>query len=635
MCGIAGLLSRDEAAVRRGMTTMVAAQRHRGPDGCGYSTAVTAAGVLALGHSRLAIIDLSELGGQPMIHQDTGAALVFNGEIYNFRELRRALEHRGIQFRGNSDSEVLLHALLEWGTDALTKLRGMFALALFDPRTETLLLARDPLGIKPLYIGSSGGSLGFASEVRALLASGLFPSAVNDRAVSTYLAYGAVQAPDTIFKSIVPFPPGSWQRWDLSTNVPRPTATRRFWEFPEPNSSMTEEEAVAAVSTTLDDAVRMHLVSDVPVGVLLSSGLDSTIVTSLAARHSADIRTFSVGFADHDDFSELALANETARRLGVRHTSIPVTDSEARERLQGWLASLDQPSMDGWNVYTVCSTVREHGIRVALSGQGGDELFGGYSSFTDVPKALGIHERLGHLPRSALGMLVSVGSALSNSARVDKAADMVACDGSVLSLYLHRRRTLSDRHMKALGVVPESLNLTADFLPREVVPELRLGADTIANVSQLESIFYLGNMLLRDSDTNGMAHSLELRVPMLDTVLLNLVYSLPGDRRLPHGRADKHLLRLSFGSLLQERHLQAPKRGFALPIGRWMVGPLREFCEASLHELQQWIGVRPEGVRRIWTSFLKTPDSPSWSRAWELCVLGSYLSSVNSAAEAA
>lgn len=592
-----------------------------------------ATGHLGLGHTRLAIIDLSPLGQQPMVHPETGAMLVFNGEIYNFHNLRSELEEKGIRFRGSGDSEVLLHALVEWGPAALERLHGMFALAFYEPRNNSLLLARDPLGIKPLYVGSTGRSVAFASEIRALMATGLFAGTVNDRAVATYLAYGAVQGPETIYREIQQFPAGSWQRWDLATGAP--SAIRSYWTFPEPRE-ITAGEATAQVRTTLDEAVRTHLISDVPVGILLSSGIDSTIVTALAARHSREIRTFTVGFAEHEDFSELAIAEETARRLGTTHTAIRVTNDEARRSLTNWLRSLDQPSMDGWNVYTVCSTVRQHGIRVALSGQGGDELFGGYSSFVDVPRALAIHAHMGLLPRAARGALASLGRTLGAGGRVGKAVDMVASDGSVLSLYLHRRRTLSDKQMQQLGIDARALDLNPQFVPPESVADLRLSdRDHVANVSVLESRLYLGNMLLRDSDTNGMAHSLELRVPMLDTALLNLAYSIPGDVRLPNRRADKHLLRAAFGDLLSERQLQGAKRGFALPVGRWMAGPLRDFCEASLTELTSSLGLKTSGVKTIWKTFLRDPDSVMWSRAWELCVLGSYLSDSHATAAAA
>lgn len=633
MCGIAGILSRDESAVRRSIAAMISAQRHRGPDGCGDEITPSGVGHLGLGHTRLAIIDLSETGTQPMIHPRTGAVLIFNGEIYNFLDLRKELIAKGISFRGTSDSEVLLHALSEWGPAALERLHGMFALAYYDPRDNTLLLARDPLGIKPLYLATAGRVMAFASEVRALVATGLFTGRINHRAVGSYLAYGSVQGPDTIYSDIGQFPPGSWQRWDLTTATS--TAPRRFWTFPEPRE-FSEAEAAEAVRHTLEEAVRTHLISDVPVGILLSSGIDSTIVATLAARESAEIRSFTVGFAEHEDFSELATATATAKRLGTRHTNIRVTNDEARTSLTSWLRSLDQPSMDGWNVYTVCQTVRQHDIRVALSGQGGDELFGGYSSFVDVPRALAIHGRMGLLPRGARGALASLGRSLSSSGRVGKAADMLASDGSLVSLYLNRRRTLSDEQMKQLGVTASSLNLNPQFAPPEVLAELPLSEhDHVANISKLESTFYLGNMLLRDSDTNGMAHSLELRVPMLDTALLNLAFAIPGSVRLPNRRADKHLLRVAFGELLSESQLQGPKRGFHLPVGRWMAGPLREFCEASLAELPGSLGLSAAGVRRIWNTFLRDPNSVMWSRAWELCVLGSYLGTSSAAAAAA
>ena len=627
MCGIAGIIGSGDDVIREAVGRMNASQVHRGPDGEGAVVVPFGAGQwVGLGHRRLSIIDLSPTGAQPMVNPETQDVLTYNGEIYNFRELRRQLESEGARFRGRSDSEALLHALSRWGTDALEKLEGMYAFAFLDRRRNELILARDPLGIKPLYYTCQGGRLVFASEVRAILSSGLVDDTINGRAVCGFLAHGSVQSPETIVRGVMSLEPGSF----LAVSGASPDRPRvvQYWDFPEPDPSLDSRAAEEAVAATLEQAVRSHLVSDVPVGVFLSSGLDSTTVATMASRAVPDLHTFTVGFEDDAELCEVDVASETARRLGVHHSNIMISPAESLDWMERWLDCMDQPSMDGFNVYIISRAVKQAGITVALSGQGGDELFGGYSSFRYVPWFHRMHRYCRFLPASVKRSLAWLGTAGRPASLRQKVVDMAGSDGSLLSLYLGRRRALSDGQMREAGLGPATVGLTNDYIDPVRADSVRVPeADPVAAVSILESQFYLNNTLLRDGDCYGMSQSLEIRVPFLDKRVIELMYRIPGTVRLPNGRADKHLLRRTVAAEFGPSVLEQQKKGFMLPIGKWLMGPLKEVCLSSLDHLKGSGYLEPRGVDSVWETFCREPDSPIWSRVWEMCVLGYYLES--------
>ncbi|MDB5562043.1 MAG: asnB 5 [Hyphomicrobiales bacterium] len=623
MCGIAGIITADRDVATSALQTMVAAQAHRGPDGSGEIYLPCGDSLIGLGHRRLAIIDLSENGAQPMTHPVTGDWLVYNGEIYNHWELRRELEALGCTFQGTSDSEVLLHGLAAWGTDCIDRLRGMFAFAYYKAATADLLLARDPLGIKPLYVGRSRSSFLFASEMRAILETGLVSLPVDARGLAGLFAYGALQHPLTLSGEVRSFPAGSWQ-WIRAGR--REEESVRYWTEAAPASVISEDRAIADVRETISDAVRDHLISDVPVGVFLSSGLDSTIVAGLAGRHAPGLQSFTVAFAANTDLSEGRLAGDTARRFNLEHTECLIGSAEALEATTSWLQSIDAPSIDGLNVYIISKAVRERGIKVALSGQGGDELFGGYSSFADVPR---LHRMMMHLTRMPAPMrrtLSDVATLGQSRTRREKAAAIFSGGGDLFSLYTQRRRLMSPPQLAALGFDAAELDLTDTLHDPLELLDLRVDdCDPIWTVSSLECRYYLGNMLLRDGDANSMAHGLEVRVPLLDRRLLDLASSLTGRRRLPSGRPNKYLLRRAFPDLLSADLLNQPKRGFTLPISAWMQGPLNDLCLSGLDYLKASGLVLPSGIDAVWDSFVAEPDSPAWSRAFLCCVIGLYL----------
>jgi asparagine synthase (glutamine-hydrolysing) len=625
MCGIAGVIGADAQLVRKALTAITLAQAHRGPDDCGEGLHPFGNQTLGLGHRRLSIIDLTCAGHQPMVHPETGNQIVFNGEIYNFQLMRQELLAAGEKFTGHSDTEALLHALTRWGPDYIKRLHGMFAFAFYDAKAQSLILARDSVGIKPLYVARENGMFLFASEVRAILASGIVSRGLDQQGLASLLAYGAVQQPATLFESIQSFPPGHYQVI-TADRISNPSPPQQYWPLPSVRQDWTETQVVASVESTLDAAVRDHLVADVPVGVFLSSGLDSTVIAGLAARHTRNLRSFCVGFADQPDMSELGLAKETAKIFGLQHTEIAINGADAEQAALEWLSALDQPSVDGLNVFIISKAVRQQGITVALSGQGGDELFGGYPSFADVPRLNRALHYLCKLPLPVRNSFASLATFNRSRAVRQKFHDMLSTNGSVMDLYLQRRRMMSDEQLNALGLNQAKIGGLPGWLPAGALDDFQLhDDDPVWDISALESRFYQGNMLLRDSDTNAMAHGLEIRVPMLDQRVLDLMFSVPGRIRLPHRRADKHLMRLAFAPFLRPALARQQKRGFTLPIRRWMLGPLRDLCEHSLISLKRLNILRPEGIDLVWNTFLENPESPIWTRAFNLCVLGLYV----------
>jgi asparagine synthase (glutamine-hydrolysing) len=616
MCGIFGIIGRKTENWSEMLARATHSLAHRGLDDVG--TIIIQCGAsepchIGIAHTRLSIIDLSPLGHQPMQDPATGNWIVYNGEIYNFRELREQLEASGANFHSHSDTEVILAAYREWGIEALSKLRGMFAFALWDAIRKSLLLARDPLGIKPLYYARANGNVLFASEIRTLLGTGLIPKKLDATGVLSYLEFGSVCEPWTVIDGISALPAG--------TVLILEKGSVRFQEYWSATRAAKAEipatSAVECVSSALRHAVFSHLVSDVPVGVFLSGGIDSSSLVALMSQHGVRANTFSLVFREKE-FNEAQYSREVARRFNTEHQEIPVSESDALALLPEAMRSMDQPTIDGINTYLVSSKTRAAGLKVALSGLGADEMFGGYSNFTRVPRMERFQERMNRLPTTIRGLIAASAAAFaSRNDRFRKTAELIS-NSRLAHPYFLARMLFAREERRSMFAGP-SLEHAEEQLEGAIKNSVAeyTASDPINRVSYLESQWYLRNMLLRDSDFMSMAHGLEVRVPFLDQQLVETCFGIPGKVKL-HAHVPKKLLLDSLGVELPESIVNRPKRGFTLPFERWLRADMKSAVEATLEAGNVGL-LNPDAVRKVWQRFLD--GHTSWTRPWSLFVL--------------
>jgi len=630
MCGIAGLFRpaglapNDVTAVER----MNAAQSHRGPAASG----IHSDGRIVLGHRRLSIIDVSTVANQPMCNEDRSIWVTYNGEVYNYPELRHELVARGHVFRSNSDTEVILHGYEEWGIDRLLeRLRGMFAFGLYDSERCLCILCRDRLGIKPLYVHEdrSGGIVTFASEVKALLANGLVPNQRDMQAVAGFLVSGSIPSPATIIKGVSSVPPGHY----LAIRE-RGTSLRKYWDLSDvpPTRESADIEHVRAL---LQDSVSRHLMSDVPLGVFLSGGVDSGALVAFASRANdfpvvagfsrtnddasvasafrrTQLKTLTVVF-DEAQFTEAAEAAAVARRFGTDHQEIRVTRQEFIGELSNILAAMDQPTNDGVNTYFVSRAARQAGLTVVLSGLGGDEVFFGYKHYRWLN---GRAAWLAACP-SAARQLLTKGAALWGRARGQDnlmRMDFLQTGVSSRELYLLLRGFFAPRHVMQL--------LDLDRRQLDGIVEQHFDSNVATDESTSPNAFnhiefkrYLHDQLLRDADVFSMAHSIEARVPFLDHTVVEYAASLRAAEKIGNG-INKPLLVGAVDDPLLFKAASAAKRGFSFPMAAWM--------KDSADDLESMaVGgdmLNRGAVRSLWKDF--RAGHLHWSRAWALTVLG-------------
>jgi asparagine synthase (glutamine-hydrolysing) len=635
ICGAVGLSSREQGKVLA--QAMMAKMVHRGPDDEGLFFDQS----LALGMRRLSIIDLSG-GQQPVFNEQGTLAVVFNGEIYNFQELRRELESRGHVFRSCSDTEVIVHGYEEWGANCVDRLQGMFAFAVAETSKGTggrgvrVLLARDRLGIKPLYYARVGNALLFASEVRALLATEQIPRRLSLPALRSYLLFGSVGEPMTLVEGVVSLPPGHrmWVSADAAAVRPEP-----YWEFgrslrPDPGAEAPEAgPATTSLRSLLEETIERYLIADVPLGVFLSGGIDSTALVALAANCAKSpqggrgVHTLTVVFPEQE-FSEATRARATAERFGTIHREVLLDGEQMQARLGEAVASLDQPSMDGINTYFVSWAARQAGLKVALSGLGGDELFGGYGTFRTTPRARSLAALARKVPAWMRSATASAAEAVSDPwGRGDARRKMLALwrDPDVLAHpYFYTRLLFTPA--QASDLMPGNgdsgsawpWKLWLDDTAREAEK-----LDDFAAVSCLEARSYMLNTLLRDTDSVSMANSLEVRVPFLDHLLVELVGRLPQALKRATGRP-KALLAGALGNLLPCEITFQRKRSFILPYEGWLRTTLRDRVQSGLDDIAP--ALKPAldrvAVRRIRRDFFQ--GRTGWSRVWSLFVLNEW-----------
>ena len=574
MCGIAGILAYHSAAPLvepEELLVMRDSMVSRGPDGCGLW--LSSDRKVGLAHRRLSIIDLSEAGAQPMATADGALRVVFNGEIYNFRELRRELEGQGHRFRSSSDTEVLLHLYRQHGQGMVSRLRGMYAFALWDEAGKSCLLARDPFGIKPLYYADDGATLRFASQVKALLAGGGCDTAPSPAGRAGFFLWGCLPEPYTLYRGIRSLEPGAILMVEANG---RPkinqfcslTEELRQAEAAGERLHCEAGEVKARLRQALTDSISHHLIADVPVGLFLSSGLDSGTVTALACQAGGRMQAVTLGFEEFKGSlaDETLWAGKIARRYGAEHHCQWITRGDFQRDLPRILHGMDQPSMDGVNTYFVAKAAAAAGLKVALSGLGGDELLGGYPSFKEVPRLAGVLAWAAKFPGLGRAFRVMSAPVLKHLAS-PKYAGLLEYGGTYAGAYLLRRSLFMPWEL------PEVLDpdLAREGW-RQLQPLVRL-EETVRGlkgshmrVSALELTWYMRHLLLRDADWAGMAHSLEIRVPLADLELLRRVSPLLALKTPP----TKQDMARTPDQTMPVEVLNRGKTGFSIPVSRWL-----------------------------------------------------------------
>jgi len=640
MCGICGVIGIQKAELAEEITRrMMGALEHRGPDEDGILVAPSA----ALGMRRLSIIDLPG-GHQPVFNETGNVAVVFNGEIYNFPQLRKTLEGRGHAFRTHSDTEVIVHAYEEWGTQCLRELRGMFAIAIWDARSSgtsgesarhaQIFLARDRLGIKPLYYAVAGGALLFSSEVRSLLASGRLRPRLSPDSLEAFLTFGSVVEPSTLVEGVFSVPPGHCLAFSADAPPARPSP-KPYWIYSDAvlqqvgPSPKTFQEAAKLLRPLLEETVRDHLSADVPLGVFLSSGLDSTSLVALGSRFQSDLHTFTVVFPEQR-YSEAKISRETAKRFKTRHQEVLLAPDTLVAQLEDAVKSLDQPTMDGLNTYFVSRAARQSGLKVALSGLGSDEIFGGYSTFVSTPRAA-LVAGLGRwvpAPFRRLTAAAAVRIAAGDAVRKAAAAWRSPTDFPH-AYYFTRLLFTPSRVRRLLAPYFESAEYSRDreYPWRARMRETARQAarlDSFTSVSCFELQSYMVNTLLRDTDTASMANSLEVRVPFLDHRLVEFVGRLPKSVKYTRD-VPKSLLVEALSDLLPDEVVGQSKRTFTLPWDVWLRGPLGVRLSQDLSNLTEPLRqyLNPRAVRGAWQNFVI--GQTNWSRPWSLYVLNEWV----------
>jgi len=619
MCGIAGIYKLNNHTIPsdiQAVKQMMNVQIHRGPDDSGLYQDHH----IILGHRRLAIIDLSPAGRQPMSNEDGTVWITYNGEIYNFQELREALAQRGHTFRSQTDTEVLVHGYEEWGIEGLfSRLRGMFAFALYDSRlTGTrLIIARDRLGIKPLYYSYFDHTFIFASELKAILSSGIIQKEIEPNSIGLFLLNGSIPSPYTAYKRISSLQPGHFLIIDEQG-----IRKKRYYNLADAFldtslSTISEDEAVERVRSCLVDTIKCHLLADVPVGAFLSGGIDSSSIVALMREvEHKQIKTVSVIFPD-TSYDESKYSKVVARRFDTDHLEIELTARDFKEHLEKIFQTMDQPTIDGVNTFFVSWAAVKAGLKVAVSGLGGDEIFGGYPSFTEVPRLYRLISALSLIPfgkdmaRFFLRTTMSYHKA--------KLYSMIHDGSSIPGIY-HNYRGLFTRE--------QLQNILQSDIAKEVLdglePATRLQDcskihDKQNQVSFLETTHYMANQLLRDTDVFSMAHSLEVRVPFVDHILVELLAKLPVKYKLKKD-IPKRLLIKALNNLLPEEIFRRPKMGFTFPFDLWMRNELKEFTKERVENSTLF---QKPIIKTLLDAFCN--GNAHWSRVWGLVVLTEWM----------
>lgn len=634
MCGIWGFVGvEQEVSIPRAWKGLCCLT-DRGPDDWGVYSSRTGKVVdeeslpeaetdVFLGNRRLSILDLSAAGNQPMSTRDDSVWIVYNGEVYNYQQLRRELRDCGYDFQSETDTEVVLKAYQEYGRDCVERFRGMFAFAIWDTDSEELFAARDRFGIKPFYYDASGECLSFASELTSLLEADVTAPELDPTSVEGFLALGSVPSPRSILRDVRSLPSGSTMVYDATTGH---HDVDRYWT---PTFDGSVDPTPQEVRERLLESVKHRLRSDVPVGAFLSGGLDSSAIVALMREARPEdaaepITTVSIGFADQR-YSETEYAAVVAEELGTAHTSRTVTADDLRDALPDIVASMDQPTIDGVNTYFASQLASDTDLRVALSGLGADELLGGYHTFTWVPRLYRVSQISSALPDPLRERIAGLADAVARIAPLpylSELADLVRSDASFGAAYLATRGLFpSSQRQAVLGA-----GTSDEPLPEEIersVGEYLETTELRDTVSAAELSWYMHNQLLRDTDSMSMTHSLEVRVPFLDSEFVECITRTDHIKKVSQS-SDKPLLKRAMADSLPDQVIDREKSGFIFPFEKWLDGELAGIVDTALNkEMTAETPLEHDVVSEIRESF--EAGETHWSRLWALVVLSLWI----------
>ncbi len=627
MCGITGFTisegsQKNYSEIISGMVNSLA---HRGPNAKNsWNDEQT-----FLGHARLSIIDLSESSNQPMHSSDKRYVIIYNGELYNYRELKLELQRvaQGSQnqsyfFKTNSDTEVVIAAYERWGKDCLEKFNGMFAFALYDKQEKKLFIARDRLGIKPLYYAQVNNQLVFASEIRTILKSGFVENKINRNVISEYFLYQTVNAPNTIIEGVNMLMPGNYMEFKNGNLVISP-----YWKlnnFINSANELNYEQTCKKINELLFQSVERRLVADVPFGAFLSGGIDSSAVVGIMSKMSSQkVETFNVSF-DESEFSEAVYAKKVSEKFNTNHHEIKLSPDDFLKQVPEALAAMDHPSGDGPNTYVVSKATKLAGITMALSGLGGDELFAGYDIFKRMMEIKN-KSYLNIFPRPLRKIPAGIIKTKNKSIAGDKMSEVLTTEKiSIDSAYPISRKIFNEEQIQKLLKNYNSPNYLSDIISKTTKPNKE---HNLSYISVLEINSYMQNVLLRDTDQMSMVVALEVRVPFLDYKLAEFVLSVKDEFKFP--TTPKKLLIDSLSGILPDEIINRPKMGFTLPWKHWLKNELKTFCEQNMKSLSKRDFVNENGILHLWELFLKDDKRVTWSRIWHLVVLENWMQKNN------
>lgn len=598
MCGIAGYVGVQgtDSHIKK-VQSICSHLQHRGPD----ATQVIAAGEVCFGHTRLSIIDLNENANQPMWNNNKTVLLVLNGEIYNFKELKKELDF--YPYQSSSDTEAVLAAYQKWGLEFVHHLEGMFSIALFDIEKKRTLLIRDRFGKKPLYYTQNSDGFWFSSEVRSLLKANIVPSKINKKALGYYAQFQSVHFPETIIEDLYMLPPGNMM---VLENGQHEIITYYEHEEQTERNSFIEYDR-STFRNLFFESVEKRLVSDVPLAVLLSAGIDSNLILA-AASQVKKVDAFTIGFTE-TDFDESELAGISARAFGAKHHITKLSEKDFLHAVSSTLHAMDHPSGDGPNTYVVSEQIKKAGFTVALSGLGGDELFYGYPHYGRFEQ-LQKNALFQHIPQFILNLMDQF---MQNNQVKKLNALRGVINDPVKSMSVFRSNFDKNLMKKLFGLSYVSYDATKT-------------KDSIANaVSKTEMLYYMHDTLLRDADQMSMAHGIELRNPFLDQHLVSYMRNLKNKQIRP----PKNILFDAFSKDLPNEILNKKKSGFTFPWDKWMRGSLNDFCNTQMDFLEGTNLFKQGSIREIWTSFNKGSKVHTWSRVWPLVCLSYYIQENN------